>query len=93
MNRFLSNHRIISVEKRFVDAGMDSAWSFCITWTDIREKTPQQKSRIDYKQVLNEREFTIYAALRELRKVLSEQEGVPAYALFTNEQLAEIARQ
>jgi superfamily II DNA helicase RecQ len=36
--------------------------------------------------------FAVYAQLRELRKSLSEQEGVPAYALFTNEQLAEMVR-
>lgn len=30
----------------------------------------------------------MFARLRALRKTLAEQEGVPAYALFTNEQLA-----
>lgn len=93
LNSFLSGRRIISMEKRFVDAGPDSAWTFCVTWTEMTEKAPIQKGKVDYKQVLNEQEFTIYAVLRELRKKLAEQEGVPAYALFTNEQLAEMVRQ
>lgn len=41
--------------------------------------------RIDYKDVLSERDFALYAQLRNLRKFLSEQEGVPTYALFTND--------
>ena len=93
LNVFLSGRRIIAVDKRFVDAGIDSAWTFCITWTETTDKAPIQKGKIDYKQVFDEKEFTIYAALRELRKKLAEQEGVPAYALFTNEQLAEMVRQ
>ena len=36
--------------------------------------------------------FTVFARLRELRKDLANKEGVPVYAVFTNEQLAEIAR-
>ncbi|MGH7494794.1 MAG: HRDC domain-containing protein [bacterium] len=93
LNRFLSSHRILSVDKRFVEAGADSAWSICLCWTELREQAPIQKGKIDYKQVLNENEFALYASVRELRKRLAEQEGVPAYALFTNEQLAEMVQQ
>lgn len=93
LNSFLSMHRIVSLEKHFVDAGQQSYWTFCITWTEMREKLPGRKNRIDYKEELNERDFALYAKLRDLRKQLAENEGVPAYAIFTNEQLAEIARQ
>ena len=53
---------------------------------------PGAASRIDYKQVLSEADFARYAALRAWRKQTAEQEGVPLFAIFTNEQLAEIAR-
>ncbi len=33
-------------------------------------------------------EFALFAKLRNLRKTLAEGEGVPVYAVFTNEQLA-----
>lgn len=92
LNRFLGSHRILSLEKRFLEAGADSAWTFCVTWTALQEPAPLTKGKIDYKQVLPESEFALYAALRDLRKRLAEQEGVPAYALFTNEQLAEMAQ-
>jgi superfamily II DNA helicase RecQ len=46
------------------------------------------KSRVDYRDVLNENDFAVFAKLRSLRKRIAEQEGVPVYAVFTNEQLA-----
>ena len=93
LNSFMSGRRVISVEKHFVDAGSNSAWTFCVTWTEMSEKAPVRKGKIDYKEVLSEQDFKIYAALRALRKEMAEKEGVPAYALFTNEQLAEMVRQ
>ena len=90
LNEFLAAHRIVAIERQFVQAGLASVWSLCVTWTEAREKLPVRKGKVDYKQVLDEQQFTVYAAVRELRKNLAEQEGVPAYALFTNEQLAEM---
>lgn len=49
-------------------------------------------SRVDYKQVFNEVDFALYAELRSWRKAAAEHDGVPVYAVFTNEQLAEIVR-
>ena len=86
LNSFLSGRRIVSVEKRFVDAGLESAWTFCVTWTEMREKAPVRKNKV----AMNEQDFNVFAALSQLRKKMTEKEGDPAYALFTNEQLAEI---
>ena len=52
-----------------------------------------RKGKIDYREVFNEPDFALFARLRNLRKTLAEQEGVPAYALFTNEQLAAMVHQ
>ena len=38
--------------------------------------------------MLGEADFAAYSELRRLRKHLADREGVPAYAIFTNEQLA-----
>ncbi len=37
---------------------------------------------------MNEKDFAVFVKLRNLRKDISDKEGIPAYALFTNEQLA-----
>lgn len=47
----------------------------------------------DYKQLLSEDDFNLFAALRQWRKTQAEADGVPLYAVFTNEQLAAIAQQ
>jgi len=60
--------------------------------TGTRTETNTSPSRVDYKTILNEQEFALYADLRTWRKSMAEAEGVPVYTVFTNEQLAEIVR-
>lgn len=92
LNLFCGQQRVVAVEKHFVAQGLDSFWSICVTTIDGADKpvSSGKRDRIDYKEILSEQDFAVYAELRNLRKVLAEQEGVPAYALFTNEQLAEM---
>ena len=51
------------------------------------------RSNIDYRAVLTEQEFAVFSQLRELRKQLSQSESVPVYAIFTNDQLAQMVQQ
>lgn len=93
LNEFLGSHRIADVQREFISNGLNSHWSICVTAAQGREKSDSgRKTRIDYRDVLPERDFAVFAQLRTLRKEISEQEGVPPYALFTNEQLAEMVR-
>ena len=62
-----------------------------ITKTEDSPKAAS-KGKIDYREVLNEQDFAVFARLRTLRKELADGEGIPAYAVFTNEQLAEIVQ-
>ena len=100
LNSFLSRHRIVTIERRFVDCGLDSFWALCVD--DLHGEPAAGAShgapgradrKVDYKEVLNPEQFEIFAKLRDLRKQLAEQEAVPVYAVFTNEQLAEMVRQ
>lgn len=93
LNSFCGQHRVLAVEKQFVTQGDNSFWSICVTTIDGTDKpntASNKRDRVDYREVLNEQDFAVYAELRNLRKTLAEQEGVPAYALFTNEQLADM---
>ena len=92
VNRFLASHRVLSVDRELVSDGAGSVWALCVAYVD-GEKQPVlaaagRKGRVDYRELLPESEFAVFARLRSLRKTLAEKEGVPAYALFTNEQLA-----
>jgi superfamily II DNA helicase RecQ len=94
MNRFCAAHRVISIEKQFVQDGERSYWALCVGYVE-KQAGPlsPRKGHVDYREVLGAADFALFAKLRELRKTLAEQEGVPAYALFTNEQLAQMVQQ
>lgn len=93
MNRFLRSHRVLSVDKTFHSGGDNPCWTFCVEYLDAggtSANVPKSAVKVDYKEVLSEAEFALYARLRDLRKGLAEKEAVPAYAIFTNEQLAKM---
>jgi superfamily II DNA helicase RecQ len=93
LNAFCSSHRIASIEKQFVANGEQSYWAICVSYLDNQKKiTTPGKSKVDYREVLEEHDFAVFSKLRSLRKTLAEKEGVPPYALFTNEQLADMVR-
>lgn len=101
-NRFCTGHRVVSVECQFVSAGRESFWALCATVASgpgpLPEalKAPEQRgggrNKVDYRELLNYVDFAPYADLRAWRKTAAEQEGVPVYAVFSNDQLAEIVR-
>ncbi len=93
LNRFLAAHSIAALEKHLVQDGVNSAWALCVTYV-AGEGRPEafRRGRIDYRDVLSEPDFALFAKLRALRKDLAEKNGVPAYALFKDEQLAELIR-
>ena len=51
-----------------------------------------RSASIDYAQELPPDVFALFNALREMRKTLATNEGVKPFVVFTNAQLAEIAR-
>lgn len=98
LNGFLRGHRVHSVERQWVNLGADSFWSFCVDYLDPSATSSTSSSgrasrtRVDYKEILSPDDFQVFQTLRELRKQISQEEAVPVYAVFTNEQLAEMAR-
>jgi len=95
LNRFLRGHRVLSVQKEFVSERENSFWTFVIEYLEpagAANNGTDGKSKIDYKQVLADDEFALFSRLRELRKELAARDSIPVYAIFTNEQLAEMAK-
>jgi len=98
LNAFIANHRVVHIERKWIDQGNQSAWAFCVEYVlsspalDGRPRSQISRNRIDYKTILSPDEFTVFSLLRDLRKEMSQQEGVPVYALFSNEQLAQMVQ-
>lgn len=96
LNSFLRGHKVLDVERRWVDQGPTSFWSFCIDYlepaTTGSSRRSSRRSSIDYREVLNDEDFAVFAKLRDLRKEIARAEGVPVYAVFNNEQLAKMVQ-
>jgi superfamily II DNA helicase RecQ len=95
LNRFLRGHRIVQTCKELVTTGGASQWAVLVEYLENPEKSvgeQQIKSKVDYKEILNAEDFSLFSKLREVRKKLAEENGLPVYAVCTNEQLAEIAK-
>jgi superfamily II DNA helicase RecQ len=71
-------------------------WAVLVEYLDAPEKnsSDQQQigNKVDYKEILNAGDFSLFSKLRETRKKLAEENGLPVNAVCTNEQLAEIAK-
>lgn len=97
-NAFVRSHRVVAVERRFVEQGTSSYWTFCIDYLEpgangsMPARGQGNRGKVDYKEVLTPEEFAVFAKLRDLRKELAQAEGVPMYAIFTNEQLAKMVQ-
>jgi len=92
LNAFLRAHRVLSVDRRWVDLGQDSFWAICIDYLDgeisARLDTRNKGRAKDYKELLSPEDFVAFVKLRDLRKEVAQAEAVPVYTIFTNEQLA-----
>jgi superfamily II DNA helicase RecQ len=91
LNKFLIENKIAALERKFVEDGAGSLWALCVSYIEnaaLKPSTTQKKPNVDYREVLSEEDFAVFARLRSLRKELAERDGVPPYAVFTNEQLA-----
>lgn len=102
LNLFLRTHKVLCIEKAPVLAQGRQYWSVCVEYLQRRTELEStrngsggsagEKPKADYRQLLSTAEFARFSKLRQLRKQLADSESVPVYALFTNAQLAELAR-
>ena len=90
MNAFLRGHKIIAVTKEFVATGENSFYSIIAEYIDtaFAPAADKGKASVDYKEVLKPEVFELFSYLRDERKKLAEQAGIPVYAVVTNAQLA-----
>ncbi|MDR1866618.1 MAG: HRDC domain-containing protein [Bacteroidales bacterium] len=99
MNRFLRGHKVLEVEQQLLSTKTGSNWHFCVKYLANAQpegsrdggRPVSAQSKVDYREVLSEKTFAVFSVLRECRKKIAEEDGLPVYAVFTNEELANIA--
>lgn len=96
LNLFLRSQKIIEIDRQLINQKDAAFWSFCITYLPVttasNASANEHRGKIDYKQVLDEQTFTVFSRLRAIRKQLADRDAVPAYAVFTDAEIAEIAK-
>ncbi len=97
VNAFIAQHRTASIDRELVNTSQGVYWCLAITYLESTSASPAAKTggreKIDYKLVLEPGDFQVFVELRRLRKALAERDGVPLYVLFSNKQLATMARE
>ena len=87
----------MGVRQEFLPDPANPKWCVAVEYLDSpgaakdKDSRGSRAKRIDYKETLSPEDFSLFAKLRDWRKASAEHEGVPVYAIFTNEQLAKIA--
>src|SRR5947209_337760 len=82
LNAFLRAHRVLAVDRRWVEQGSALFWSFCIDFLEggsdgsAPGRGPGARGKVDYKEVLKPEEFAVFARLRDLRKEIAQAEAV-----------------
>ena len=98
MNHFLRANKIIDIKKELATVSGNSCWSFCVTYmisnhpADVEQGRQRVNAKVDYKDVLSPEVFAKFSDFRKLRKQIADSEAIPAYAVFTDAELAEIAK-
>ncbi|WP_353484867.1 HRDC domain-containing protein [Haliscomenobacter sp.] len=91
LNRFLRAKKVIKLEKQLTVLGTEAFWCCCVSYIDDPSGAFKDKAKVDYRLVLDEASFARFSLMREIRKQISVAEGIPAYNVFTDEELAGIA--
>ena len=75
MNRFLRSHKVLETEQQLLSTKNGAQWHFCIKYLANAQpdNKPQNISKIDYKEVLDEKTFAVFSVLREVRKAALDQ--------------------
>lgn len=95
LNKFLRSHRVLQLERHYV-ADNGGYWAFLVEYADgdpIAEAPPQgRRDRKDPTESMTDEEKMRYSAYRDIRKVVTQRRAIPPYLVFTNDELAILAR-
>ena len=91
MNLFLRTKKVLDMTEHIVNHERSTHWCFCIKYLDNSPSTGERQ-KVDYREILDKETFNRFSRLREIRKKIAQEEAVPPYAIFTDAELAELAK-
>jgi superfamily II DNA helicase RecQ len=87
---------VLEVRQELVADGSNSLWCIAVRYADASDTSggragSAERSAVDYKDELEPEAFARFVELRKRRKAIAQAEGLPAFAVFTDKELAGIA--
>lgn len=97
LNQFLDSHKVLDIQHEFyTDRSGQGYWSFLVRYLPKNQGSPNptkpHAGKVDYRELLGEEVFQRYNQLRKARNAMAEELNVPAFVIFTNEMVAELAK-
>ena len=95
LNKFLQSHRVLQVERHFCPDA-NGYWAFCLEYVGNAsldgEPSVSRQAKKNYSKELNEEEFRRFEFFKNVRRQIAQQKALPAYMIFTDAELAVLAR-
>lgn len=98
MNAFMRSHRVLEVSREFFTNENGTFFVFCVRYIEGKplplktnagsDNFSSTKKSVDYKEILSPECFAVFSNLRECRNQIAKDDAIPAYAVFTNEELS-----
>jgi hypothetical protein len=78
MTLFLKAHKVLEIESHFISKPNGESWHFCVRYIESATNLPfgDSKTKIDYRETLDEATFIKFSKLREIRKKVAADAGV-----------------
>ncbi len=94
LNKFLRTHRVLKLERSFCLDG-SGYLAVCVEYLEGELKTENGAKPVkrDVTKDLTEQEMDLYERFRKKRRELAAEKSLPAYMVFTDADLAVLAKQ
>lgn len=101
LNKFLRSVRVVESRKELVTIDAGCFWTFCVSFLPIgktsteepkntREDTARKREQL--LATMSDEEKERFEAMSAARTILSNEEALPAFRIFTNKELAFVAK-
>lgn len=95
MNTFLRGNKILEVENQLVNNEHGAYWCFCVRYIEksfVPSSEMKRAGKVDYREKLSDEAFKRFSKFREVRKQIAAERGLSAFIVFSDEELAELAK-
>lgn len=94
VNKFLRSVRVLEIKRELICLKENAYWAISVLFLPHNNEPALivPKGKVDYKDLLSDEQFSKFCEFRKVRKRIADEEALPAFAIFTDYELAEISK-